>query len=251
MPGFNINGSGGTVSNTIETSRRNRYILHALAPLDNDILVVAHKCERPGVEFDTIRMHRGQEEIKLAGKHRGGPLQVNFYQVHTPQGTDNTAKQLFRWWSKSVVDLKNSKLVTDYKTDGVLWLLNGENKPVWQYNLYGLWPRKVSPDTLDHTDSAIADYAVTFEIDKFEEIEMAAGAAKAFKDSCQPQASSVFIPPPPGGEDSQSKGFGNIIAQLTPAQQLVFLALPQQQQQNIVDQIRQGVQPGRLIPTPQ
>lgn len=188
MPGFNINGQDSGPSNTVEYSRRNRYLFQAISPLTSSILVHAFKATRPTPIIDPIVMHHGQDEIKWPGKIRWEPLEITFYQAHD-SGSDKVAEELFNWWANQVIDIKRSRINTQFKGNAVLLLLNGNGSPVWQYDIYGIWPKRTAPDSLDWGESGFSTTTVTLEFDKAIETRRI-GAQTKITDSCAP------APPP-------------------------------------------------------
>jgi hypothetical protein len=192
MPGFNITVEGvvcrgdSTPANTSETSRRHRYILQVLQPLSRDLLIVSHKCGRPTPEIDRIVMHHGQDEIYMPGKNRWLPIEISFYDVHSAGGTDNTAKEIYNWWSASVLDIEESAISQPFKRDGNLYLLDSAGRPVWEYQLLGTWPSKVSPDSLDYSDNSISEITVTLQMDKCREVVRENADRAVNADPCEP-----------------------------------------------------------------
>ena len=177
MPGFNIGVgcSDGSPSNTLETGRKNRFILKMLDPLTSDITIVAHKCTRPTPEFSVVTMHNGQDEITNPGKNRWAPITISFYEVVNSIGTNDTAFQIYKWWSEGILDLSKSRLLKTFKKTCILQMIDGAGAAIWEYKIYGAWISKVSPDDLDTSESAVSEITLTLNIDKAEEVQRKAG----------------------------------------------------------------------------
>ena len=48
-------------------------------------------------------------------------------------------------------------------------MTDGADSTIWQYQMYGCWPSKISPDDLDYAASEISEIAFTLEMDKAKE----------------------------------------------------------------------------------
>lgn len=169
LPGFNINGQGSGPSSTIDTARQHRWKFTAFDPI-KDILLFAHKCGRPGPEFDKIIMHHGQDHINFPGKNRWPPIEISFYQV--VGGANDVAGAIYDWWTKSVVNLSKSK-INLIKRTCELQQLDGKGVGVYVYTMYGCYVSKISPDDLDYSSSAISEITFTLEMDKATETRAA------------------------------------------------------------------------------
>lgn len=186
-------GSGGTEANTVEASRRHRYLITLMDPLTRVLLFYAHKVTIPAMEIDRIVMHHGQDEIYLPGKNRWSTLEISFYRAHDTNG-DMAARDIRKWMGTTLINLAQSKINASgggasIPTDGgqtiitqsggpdkrtcEIQVLDGFGDPVYVYKIYGVWPQKSTPDPMDFTDSAIADITVIFQVDKVEEIPVA------------------------------------------------------------------------------
>lgn len=172
MPGFIINGQGLGPDSTVETARRHRWKFTAFDPI-KDILLFAHKCGRPGPEFDKIVMHHGQDQIQFPGKNKWPSIDISFYQ--TVGGKNDVAGAIYEWWTKSVVDLSKSKINLTKRTCE-LQQLDGKGAGIYIYTMYGCYVSKVKPDDLDYSSSAISEITFTLEMDKAIETRGLAGA---------------------------------------------------------------------------
>lgn len=175
MPGFAIplNGTGCKAvppdplapNARMETSRVYRYQFNIFQPLDK-IKVICHKSDRPIPEIDRITMHHGQDEIYWPGKNRWRPIEITFYEGHLAPNTDSTCKAIYDWWSKNVVNIAFSQIVTKFKQNCSLQMLDGNRNPVWTYSMYGCWPSLITPSSLNYSESEIAEVTVRVEMDK-------------------------------------------------------------------------------------
>lgn len=195
MPGFNIGGTGGGPPNTIETSRKHRYLLRVLQPLTRDILIVANKIQPPQAEIDRVTIHHKQDEIYTPGKQRWSPAEITFYRRHASfdSGTcDEAARQLYEWWATSMLILQESKIARNdaggpYKRDVILEVLDGTGQVSWVYNMYGVWPSKMSPDSFDASDNSIANIVATLQVDKVKEECGPTALGRAMEIPCEEQ----------------------------------------------------------------
>lgn len=179
MPGFRIpfpNGLGcpnpgelpEAPSASIETSRVYRFAFSILAPL-KPILLICHKSDRPSPEIDQITMHRGQDEMYWPGKNRWNPIEVSFYQGHLTPNTDTVCQLMYDWYGSTVVNLRESRLNERFKETCVLDLLDGRRNAVHTYKMHGCWPSKITPDSLNYSETAISEVTVRIVYDKCEE----------------------------------------------------------------------------------
>lgn len=178
MPGFNIPSSGcggggggaGSLANpNIEVARNHRYLFETLGPLTS-FACYAKKCTRPVMEVDKIVMHRGQDEISMAGKQRWSPIEITFYEI--VDGIDVVAQALHEWHGRATVDVRNSRVGQQsvYKQNCSLAMLDGYGLPVWMYQMFDCWPSKVTPCQLSYTDTELAEITVTLEVNKAIEV---------------------------------------------------------------------------------
>lgn len=173
MPGFNIGGDGTGQPNTVEVSRKHRFLVRILNPLSRDLLFFAHKFSLPPLEIDRVVMHHKQEEIYLPGKHRYQQCEIGFYRAHDGEG-DRAAREIYAWWAKGLLDVDASTLLADpsgtpYKRTCEVHILDGFGETAYKYILYGVWPGKVSPDSLDFSDNNVSDINLTLNVDKVKE----------------------------------------------------------------------------------
>lgn len=179
MPGFKIAFPKNTgcpdpgelpeaPSATIETSRVYRFAFSVLSPLKS-ILLICHKSDRPSPEVDQMVWHHGQDEINWPGKNRWSPIEVTFYQGHLSPNSDSVCAALYKWYGETMINLRESRLNTKFKETCTLDLLDGKRKSVHQYLMYGCWPSKITPDSLNYAETAIAESTVRVVYDKCEE----------------------------------------------------------------------------------
>lgn len=180
MPGFFITGvedcadngpmgdQGDVPRGTVETARKYRFEFSVFEPLE-DILIYAHRAQRPRPEIDSITIHHSQEEIYTPGKNRWMPIDISFYEA-VQNEDDQVASLIYDWWSTNVLDINNSVITSnEYKKDCELTMLDGENNVIWKYAMYGCWPPKITPDDVDYSDTTIAEISFTLKMDKAQE----------------------------------------------------------------------------------
>lgn len=195
MPGFKwifddgcgSGAPGEGPSPAAETARVHRYILEILEPMGDKaggVLLFLQKCTRPSPEFDEVMIHSAQDEIARPGKIHWKPVEFTFYEVlgkngsRSPSligggvgggaGVNLTAKYVYTWWSKTMMDINTSLFAppAEYLKDAQLDMVDGTGAPIWTYNLYDCWPAKVSPADLDYTSSPIATITVSLRFSK-------------------------------------------------------------------------------------
>ena len=161
IPGFLIDGTGGTASNVIETMRSYRYIMRTFGPMQGFIAYIK-SIDRPTLIIDTIVQHLWQDEISIAGKQRWEPIECVFYEVFDM----NSA--LYQWLYQNTIKVNQSAtgMQSQYKINCTLDMLDGDGTPVWSYNMYDVWPCKVSPSKLSYEDTTISTVACTLNIGK-------------------------------------------------------------------------------------
>jgi hypothetical protein len=203
MPGFKVadfsdscaenagnKPSGGTLfrepPNTLETARTHRYKLIMIkgritgqVRLDLDEFW-PKKITRPTVEIDRITLHSGQDEIFRPGKQHYNPVEVVFYETindsYDPSSAtvavgDSQIGNVFAWWANETIKIQDSRMVAPVFLDTTVDILQmgGQDNLVWRYQLYNVWPMKISPSDLDYSDSAISLTTVTLSYDKYTE----------------------------------------------------------------------------------
>ena len=195
LPGFNIpDGDSNLIanmyapSNMVETARRHRWTLEfAVTDLSlpgqtdwtgtNWVTIFAHKATRPSLEIDSITVHHSQDEIYFPGKNRWAPIEISFYEILNNNGNE-TAKYIYDWWSKSVIDIDRSRIASSRdlgpmaKRQCKLTQIDGMGTPIYEYVLFGCWPEKITPDDLDYSDSAIGEISMRLRYDKCVETSM-------------------------------------------------------------------------------
>lgn len=201
MPGFNISTGAGCdnadsrlngqaiyngSSNNIETARSHRFKLEILDPFGRSseggsIILNLEKCTRPTPEIDEIVLHSGQDEIYRPGKNRWNPVEFTFYErlrgapsensngAESP--TNSVAQNIYKWWGSTMINLQASshKPVANYYKRAELSMKDGYGNDVWTYYLYDCWPVKVTPNTLDYSNTDIARITVTLRYNKAQE----------------------------------------------------------------------------------
>jgi len=170
VPGFHIDtgpfGQFGVFqpAATIELARQHRWRFATLEPLQG-ILIYARKSGRPKPEIDRATLHHMQDCIYFPGKQKWLPIEITFYHVFGTSETGDVAKQIYKWWSTEVIDLKTSKINLKKKTC-TLELVDGSGVALYKYTMYGCWISKVTPDELDYTSTKLGEITFTLEMDK-------------------------------------------------------------------------------------
>jgi len=163
----------------VEIGRKHRYKFETLSPLGDGadgILFYGHKCGRPTIEVDVIKIHHGQDEIYRPGKQRWIPFDITFYEVYKGDAenmyqTNTTASMMYNWWASTMIDITISlhNDVRDYYKDAILQLLDGSGSKTYEYFLYDCWPSKISPSDLSYSESALTEITVTLCYNKAKE----------------------------------------------------------------------------------
>lgn len=168
-------------------ARKHRYVFEVLEPLGADstgIMLNIHKCTRPMVEFDVIKIHHGQDMIYRPGKQTWSPITMSFYerldwvvaedysegrrQFSRTSGSNAVARKIYEWWAKSMIDYRTSLHddVENYQYNAVLMLVDGTGMPVWEYSLHNCWISKISPSDLAYSSNELAEIEITLHYDK-------------------------------------------------------------------------------------
>ena len=160
----------------MEYARKHRWLLEFLEPfgsIKDGILLYAYKCNRPTPNIDEIVIHHGQDEIYRPGKNRWNPIEFSFYEKSPGDKSivDETAERMYKWWGESVIILTQSihGNINNYLKNGIVQMLDGVGKSIWEYHLYECWPTKITPSDLDYSDSNIADITITLRFNKAKE----------------------------------------------------------------------------------
>jgi hypothetical protein len=153
----------------VETARKHRYAFTILDPL-KDVLLYAYKCGRPTCEADRIVICRGQDEIYKPGRSRWLPIEITFYEPVSPNyPIDYTAALLHKWYGKTMINIRKGSTISqdsDYKQQCILRLLDGRDRNIWAYNMYGVWPSNITPSELSYADTSLAEISCTLNMDK-------------------------------------------------------------------------------------
>lgn len=189
MPGFIISDPSGTkceekgpksiAQSNLETARSHRWeiTIYALSSEGANIAVYAHKCGRPSHETAIITYHHSQNEIYMPGKDKWNPIDISFYETKLYDNAGQTAAEIYKWWGKSVLEYKNSKILGGFKKTIDIKSLDGMGEEFYKYKLLGAWPSKITPTELDYSSNDIAEITVTVVYDKAQEDNNEAGDA--------------------------------------------------------------------------
>ena len=171
MPGFNINATGAGPNANVEPAHSHRWLFEFdQVGAMNGVALYAMQTQRPSVEFDVNKMHHGQTQIYMPGKHKWNPINVKFYEIlDSVPGGGSTAFEIFMYWAENantaVVFLEQNKLNKDFRTSCGIYLLDGRGGRVHHYSLSNTWPSKVEPSELVFTNSDISTIQVTLHYD--------------------------------------------------------------------------------------
>lgn len=189
MPGFKISGNNDGQSNLAETTRKHRFRVSIFGLLPIELLFFAYRFTLPSAEIDRITLHHKQEEIYLPGKHRYKPAEIAFYRVHD-LGGDLAAREIRKWWSESLLIVKQSKIGSDdrgnyLKKYGEVDMLDGMGNSIYKYKLHGIFPQLMTPDPANASDSGISSITISLSVDKVEELDVDQSAIELFKEQCE------------------------------------------------------------------
>lgn len=169
MPGFKINGQGDGPSSTVEAARLHRWaVTFTGTSISEDTMFYAKTINRPVLEIDEIKIHHQQTEIYLPGKHRWGAITVEFYEVLTGAGNNQTSTEIFNYWSESVIDIVNNNVVdlkTIQDTRMTITTQDGLGESIADTVLESVWPTKVEPTELNYAVTELSTTKVTFRFD--------------------------------------------------------------------------------------
>jgi hypothetical protein len=167
MPGFNIGGFGeGQTTHKIETRRAHRWKFVALGGdvFDQPAMLLLKSASRPSFTLEEPVMHHNEEQVYFAGKRSWETIDLSWYDAENDPDMSETILQ----WVLQVVDLEqaNTKLPTDYKTEGNLDMLDGEGTTTETWRLFGCWPKDVKWNELDYETTDIMQITVTMRYDR-------------------------------------------------------------------------------------
>jgi hypothetical protein len=89
---------------------------------------------------------------------------MSFYEA--VQGNDRTAAAIYAWHSQFVLNLGASLVNGNHKANAGLALLDGLGGSIWSYSMLGCWVPRVDPQTVDYSDTNIAEISFTMQMDK-------------------------------------------------------------------------------------
>lgn len=191
----------------VEVGRKHRYKFETFPPFGDStsgILLYGHKCGRPTIEVDVIKIHHGQDEIYRPGKQRWMPFDITFYEIYKGDSsewfqTNETAQMIYDWWASTMIDttIALHGNVRDYYKDAILQLLDGSGSLAYEYYLYDCWPSKITPSDLAYAESALSEITVTICYNKAK--ESGNNDLDVYGDKPKPSASSppsTERPPP-------------------------------------------------------
>jgi len=162
MPGFNINGLGGIVPNTVDIIRQYRFKVNLpgfgahLGPL------YAYQCTRPQLTFDKITVHRGEEEAKYLGKRKWNDIEIGIYET---VGEINKIWHSIQAQAPIVTANMNPDIII--KTNIMnIDVYNGVGIPVEIWSLHSAQILAFKPTDLNATTSDVAKLTLTVTYDR-------------------------------------------------------------------------------------
>lgn len=165
MPGFNVNGAGGTgPSNMIEIRRKHRWTFTVLGNFSQQELLVLQKASRPSFEFEEPELHHNQEHAYFAGKQKWDPVTLVWYDIE--QDPDISAA-VYRWLG-TVVDLNTVNVAhpSTYKKQAQLQSEDGFGRTDETWIMYGCWPKSVNWQELDYGSTDLQSVEASMRYDR-------------------------------------------------------------------------------------
>jgi hypothetical protein len=187
MPGFNIPRPGRQAtksygSNTQEAGRMHRFAVSITADgagisagptLGSDITFNVKTVTRPGVEYDEIIVHSGQNQIPLPGKDKFKPIEISFYEALSNDGS-GFKDMLTDGLHRSLPSLNYAAsyywtgfLRANYKFNMKIFMLDGKGNKYLTYSLFGCHVSSLDPGDLSYADNEISTTTVTIKYDKY------------------------------------------------------------------------------------
>lgn len=144
---FNAEGTGPTISEHIRLSTK--------------------QITAPKISSEALELKHGNDRVKVAAAPQYEDLTITVYDTIGKDQVD----VLQSWYSK-VFDYKTKLMgmVSDYKTDGILYMYSPDCKKLRKWVIEGVWPRSFGMGTDFSFDSAEA-MTVTLElsVDRYHE----------------------------------------------------------------------------------
>ena len=171
MPGFSINGAGRGPNANVQPAFSHRWLFEfdQIGTMKG-VALYAMSTQRPSVEIDTVKLHLGQTEIYMPGKHRWSPINVKFYELidGLPDG-DTTAREIFVYWAKNVnsavILLAQGRINPNFRATCSISLQDGLGESKHTYSLSNVWPIKIEPSELTYATGEISTVQVTLRYD--------------------------------------------------------------------------------------
>lgn len=165
MPGFMINGSGGSdrdPPNTIELLFSHRWYIETLGPINAKELISCKDLSLPDMKLDRQEVLGGLIWYKFAKSVRYEDAQVTFYD-------NNQITEKLEDWRKKIFTLKGGiQPHKDYKKDVIFVLTDGTGGTMQRYKLKYAWPSVISPGKLTYASSDIKLVTVSITFDYME-----------------------------------------------------------------------------------
>lgn len=169
MPGFNINGTGGEVISTTDIHRSYRWqldsILGAGITISRDQLRVAVELTPPSLDFSVLQIQGMSLEYKIPQKPVFSNIDITFYDFIG-------LTSAFEEWMKKIWNhtkgLFEGKAPTNLKGDISFSLLDNAGKEIETFEMFGVWPKKMSHSKLSMTDDSLKTLIIEFVYDYYE-----------------------------------------------------------------------------------
>ena len=162
MPGFNINGSGGTVDAKTDIYRSYRWKIANLPFIDRDKWGFVLDCTLPAVDFDILAIQGMSLEYKIPQKPTFANIDITFYDLGFLQ------KEFETWVDKiwnPTKGLYDGKAPTDIKQNIKLDLLDNTGATAKKFELHGAWPKRLTHSKLSMSDDSLKTLVVEFVYD--------------------------------------------------------------------------------------
>ena len=188
MPGFSINGSGGSAQSKAEIRRTHRWemtitglsatgpsggLATSIGPIaasvslgggSQSVTVYLEKANRPSVKSDVQKMHHNQEEARFAGKHSWNTIDCEWYDVEQPV---DVSSALWNWYN-GVIQIGTANVYSplQYKKDSQLTMKDGLGVSNEQWGIYNSWPSEMDWKGLTYTSSELQKISAKIEYDR-------------------------------------------------------------------------------------
>ena len=161
-----------TKSSTLEPLKKNRWFiqftsipgLEGVTGATDNLAFCCHTGARPDVGFSEAEADRLNEKFWIAGKPEWNELEFGFYDYI--QGASSASNILYEW-SKRVYNSITGQMgfKIQYTTSAVIAMLDPQGGIVQVWNLFYAWPKKISWDSMDASDTGLAQVKLSLRYD--------------------------------------------------------------------------------------